>query len=264
MRTESQPELFLIGLGMMIPDHITIQAMQAMSSCAQLYTIVQEPAQMWLPSGSSRQIDVINALEWYVDGRLRTQNYEYVAKTILRSAHIGHSIGYVTYGNPMTYDRVAQNLLNYAKEKGFSVRVVPGISSIDTVLCDLGVDIAPGTQVFEASWFVAYEIAPRVDVPLLLLQVGSFGSLRTHYTTRQDGSSLAELVEYLRRFYPKSHQVSLVRSTNDSHQPFKIRSVAAGDLCEVTAEDLGGASLYVPAQHRPLPNSAALERMTAT
>ena len=164
----------------------------------------------------------------------------------------------------MAYDRVAQNLISYAKELGLTTKVAPGISSLDTVLCDLQVDMAPGIQVFEASWLVACHIQPRVDVSLLLLQAGTFGSLRTHYTKRQDGSSLAELIVYLGSFYPQSHLMSLVRSTGHEDQPAKVRRVSLGNLGEVTADDLSGASLYIPPLVNSLPNETIITRMART
>src|SRR5262249_46008258 len=147
-------------------------------------------------------------------------------------------IGYVTYGNPMSYDRVAQNLLEYAKDVGFSTQIIPGISSLDSVLCDLGIDMAPAIQIFEASWLLACHIPLNIRVPVLLMQMGAFGSLRTHYTKRTNGSSLNELVEYLRLFYPPFHRVSLVRSSGQDGRPSLISQIELEHLCEVSADEL--------------------------
>ena len=264
MKPTSPPDLFLIGLGVMIPGHITMQATHAMSCCAQLYSIVQEPPRLWLPPDRQGQIEVVNALRWYAEGSLRIQNYERVASTIFKAVGRGRPVGYVTYGNPMAYDRVAQNLVNYAKDAGFSVQIVPGISSLDTVFCDLQIDVAPGVQVFDASWLVACQIQPRIDVSLVLLQVGAFGSLRTHYTERQDGSSLVELVKYLSQVYPQSHQVSLLRSTGQEHHQANVRHIALENLCEVTADELSGASMYIPPMENIIPKEEILTRMTDT
>src|SRR5882762_1614603 len=113
MRPTSQPQLLLIGLGVMIPDHITLQATRALSRCTHLYSIVQEPPRSWLPSDRAGQIEVVNVLNWYSEGRLRTENYDRVAESILKTVSNGRTIGYVTYGNPMAYDRVAQNLVSH-------------------------------------------------------------------------------------------------------------------------------------------------------
>jgi uncharacterized protein YabN with tetrapyrrole methylase and pyrophosphatase domain len=263
MEIASQPDLFIIGLGVAIPSHITVQATRAMSRCARLYSIVQDPRRLWLPPENSG-IKVINALEMYVEGSIRIQNYERVARTIVAALDHARPLGYVTYGNPMAYDRVAQNLVHYAKQQGFAVQVVPGVSSLDTVLCDLNVDMAPAIQVFEASWLFACQIQPHVSIPALLMQVGAFGSLRTHYTQRQDGSSLRELMDYLCRFYPGSHPVSLVRSSGQEDRPAHIRRVSLASLCEVTADDLSGASLYIPALEKAKPQSEIISKMEQT
>ena len=261
MPPDSEPDLFVIGLGVMVPGHVTVQATRAMTRCSRLFSIVQEPTHLWLPEDRVGRIDVVNALRWYEEDNLRTQNYDRVARRIFESLSPGQTLGYVTYGNPMAYDRVAQHLADYAREVGFAVQIIPGISSLDTVFCDLQVDLAPGLQVFEASWLVVCQIQPRTDIALLLMQVGVFGSLRTHYTKRQDGKSLSGLADCLLSSYPTSHLVSLVRSTGVEGQPSNIRQVALKDLCTVSSEDLSGASLYVPPVAKSRPNQEILNRM---
>jgi len=114
------------------------------------------------------------------------------------------------------------------------------------MLCDLGVDMAPGIQVYEASWLVAAHIRLEVKVAAILLQVGTFGSLRTHYRMPPVASSLTGLVEYLRRDYSDSHEVFLVRSTGAADQEGHIRETRLGDLCKVATVDLLNCSMYIP------------------
>jgi uncharacterized protein YabN with tetrapyrrole methylase and pyrophosphatase domain len=256
-----QPELFIIGLGVSIPEHVTIQAARALAKCIKVYSIVQEPPSLWLPPDCLEKIEVVNALELYEEGNLRTDNYQHVARAIVGALCKGKSLGYVTYGSPMAYDRVAQNLIEYAAESRFRFQIVPGISSLDTVLCDLHVDMAPAIQVVEASWLFACQIQLHIGIPVLLVQVGAFGSLRTHYRKRSDGASLAELIEYLYNFYPRSHPVSLIRSTGQEGEPARIRHVALERLSAVTADDLSGASLYIPALTQLRPHKALISKM---
>lgn len=265
MSSVAHTHLYLIGLGVMIPEHITQEATRAMSRCALLYSIVQERADVWLPPNSRGTIEVVNALtKWYVEGSLRDENYERAALGIIESLSGERSIGYVTYGNPMTYDRVAQNLLEYCEERDLNAQIIPGISSFDTILCDLRRDMAPGIQLYEASWMVACQVQPRSDVPLLLMQVGAFGSLRAHYTKRKDGKSLTELVDWLSEVYPSSHEVILTRSTGHLDQAASICQVPLGQLVNVSADDLSGASLYIPALRKALPDQDILRRMCST
>jgi len=248
-------------MGVIIPDHVTPQAQHAISRCSQIYAIVQEPSALWIPKGKLGQIKVINALDYYTDGGIRADNYERVAREIIGAASAGNAVGYVTYGNPMSYDRVAQNLVLYAEEAGVVAQVVPGISSLDTIMCDLRLDMAPAIQVFEASWIYICQTEPHTDVPMLLLQVGTFGSLRAHYGSRRDGSSIVELADYLCRYYPRTHSVSLVRSTAAKDQPACVRQVTLENLKNVSAEDLSGASMFIPASRQTNPDPEIFRRM---
>jgi precorrin-2 methylase len=241
-----KPLLSVIGLGVKIPDHATTEAMRAMALCDRIFAVVQEPPAVWLPPSAAGKIPVTNILGLYVEGTLRTQNYDRAAETIFQSVRDGQTIGYVTYGNPLAYDSVAQNLVRRAQQAGTRFQVVPGISSVDTLLCDLGTDMAPGLQVYEASWLVAAQIRLHPTVAAILLQVGMFGTLRTHYRTRPEARSLAELAEYLGRSYPPSHNVFLVRSAGAAGDPPHIKESPLGNLCDVTSEDLLNCSMYIP------------------
>ena len=256
-------DLYIIGLGVALPEHLTNQAIDTMSSCCKLFSIVQEPLAQWLRPEKRANIEVINLLDSYVDGSIRMENYTRAAETVLKATGDGRPVGYVTYGNPMAYDSVAQLIVKRASEFGRSARVLPGISSLDSILCDLQVDLAPAIQVFEASWMMAFEILPRVDTHVILVQMGQFGSYRAHYGHRLDGSALSRLVDHLASVYPKDHRVTLVRSTNSGDHPEKLSSFTLERLIDATAEELSGASLYIPALRQPIPNAAMLAELEA-
>lgn len=257
----SPPKIVIVGLGLIIPDHVTPQAQKILSTCTKIYTIIQEPTILWLPSNPKANRTVVNLLHLYKEGIPRTENYDAAAKIILESCSPRDIVGYVTYGNPAAYDSVAQTLLRAAPQKKIAVELVPGISSLDTILCDLQIDMAPALQVYEASWMLVTKIEPRPGIQVILLQMGSFGSFRTHYSKRRDGSSLADLVSYLVKFYPPTHPVTLVRSTCNIAQPARTRILPLQHLEQATAEDLSGASLWIPAIHTPEAEPALVSRM---
>jgi precorrin-3B methylase len=254
--------VIIIGLGVMVPDHVTPQAVRALYKCSKIYSIVQEPADTWYPRrGAQATPVIINLLASYTEGVQRLQNYEKAAKTVLSDCGPDTIIGYVTYGNPMSYDSVAQTILRDAKKLGVEVEIIPGVSSVDTISCDLAVDIAPGIQVYEASWMLACRIPIRTDVQLLLLQVGSFGSLLTHYSKRRDGSSLGELVSYLLQFYPAAHIGVLVRSTGHAGRPAAFSRLGIERLSLAGPEELSGASLYIPVVEEARVDTDVVSRM---
>src|SRR5947209_3072627 len=100
LSNKPQALLNIVGLGVKIPDHTTLQAMKAMAECSRIYSIVQEPPAVWLPAGTPEPVPVTNVLDMYIEGALRTENYDRVADLIFQSLQETPAVGYVTYGNP--------------------------------------------------------------------------------------------------------------------------------------------------------------------
>ncbi len=260
-KSGTQPLLFIIGLGVNIPDHTTVEASRCMQACRRIYSIVQESPAIWLPEYVGPKPQVVNVMDMYRDGVLRTDNYERAAKTIIDALTETSPVGYVTYGNPLVYDSVAQSLVRYAVQAEIPFRVVAGLSSIDTLLCDLRVDMAPGLQIYEASWLVAAGIELRTDTAAILLQIGAFGSLLAHYHTLPEPASLSGLVSYLGQFYAHSHRCFLVRSSSMRDRLSNVREVEIGNLCKLLTQDIQNASMYVPAVRAVALDEEAVAKM---
>ncbi len=115
--------LYIIGLGVKIPGHRTVEAAHALARYERIYSIVGEAPGLWLPPGLASKIDVRSLLELYEEGALRTGNYDRVAAEILTGFDEAAVIEYVTYGNPFAYDAVAQRLARSVPERGITLRV---------------------------------------------------------------------------------------------------------------------------------------------
>jgi hypothetical protein len=257
----SKPRVVIIGLGVKVPEHTTVEARRAMADCAVIYSIVQQPPKLWLPADRLDKTRVINALDLYAEGAPRAKNYEQVARTIHRSLQSGGNVGYVTYGNPMAFDSVAQHLIRLAGEDNTPFEIIPGISSVDTILCDLNVDMAPGIQIVEASWLVAYKVQLHLNLPVLLLQIGAYGSTQTHYKSPQSARVLSGLSDYLSAFYPATHRGVLVRSAGEPRERVTVLDLSLNELSDLSDDDLGGASFYIPALDVGTPDAAFISEM---
>lgn len=251
-------QLNIVGLGVSVPAHVTREALDVLAASDRMFTVVQEPPDMWLPPSKSPS-SVTNLMDLYVEGAFRADNYQRVSQRIWDALDESVAVAYVTYGNPLAYDSVAQRLAVDAEQHGVNLRVVPGISSVDTLLCDLRTDMAPGLQVYEASWLVAARVVLNVSVPAMLVQLGAFGTLRAQYRQPPGSEVLKPLEEYLSHMYSPSHQVSLVRSGNQ-YSAARIRRVALGELSRVESDDFLGASMFLPALHVPNLDPALLDR----
>jgi hypothetical protein len=124
--------------------------------------------------------------------------------------------------------------------EGFEARMLPGISCVDTIICDLGID--PGTiglQVFLADSFVRFKLIFDKRAGLLLLQP-TYVKADTYEQNLDEG--INELVSMLGEIYGLHHEVVVYKATTGAPV---IRSVP---LSRLGSSGLvrGNASIFVP------------------
>ena len=104
------------------------------------------------------------------------------------------------------------------------VEVFPGISSFDTLLVDIGTDIAfDGIQMYEATDLLLRRRPIQNDVTCVIWQATIVGD-PTYPEGSGQGRAVQAAVEHLRSFYPADHEVTLVMTKTFP----LLRSVVAG------------------------------------
>lgn len=250
-------DIYILGAGVKTPDQLTLETLGALRRCNVVYTIYPLTENECLQLGISGAIRSL----WHLfeASVIRRDTYKMVAETVLKAASLERPVAFLTPGNPIVSDSVAQELLSAGPERGFRVRLLPAVSSLDTVMAVLGFDVSPGLQIYDSSWFVASNIAPCIHIPCLLLQVTTFGTWFSTMGRRLRAGALIELRDYLLRFYPSDHVIVFVQSgTRFSRK--ETRRVPLGDLGAVHGVIPG--SLYIPRLKEPLPNNDFIARMT--
>lgn len=235
----------VIGAGLAIPNHLTLESLQSLTQAEVLYTILDVSLVRRLPLDFSA-CRVVQMMEFYSQDRPRRANYEEAVVRIVDAVTSGFRTCYLTFGNPVMYDSVTQGLLHVAEEGGFTVRVLPGISFIDTVLIDARVDIGEGVQIHDATALVQQGVSLDPRVTVILAQPGVFenefmleaGNLRT---------SLTRLMGYLRRWYPNEHRISLITSHHLNGADPVVAEMALRDLPSAGLSEGASASLVLPA-----------------
>jgi hypothetical protein len=197
----------------------------------------------------------------YRRDRKRSENYAEATGLVLEAAEAERPIAYLTLGNPVVFDTVAQEILAGARARGWRALVIPGISSVDTVLADLGQEPAPGLQLYEASCFVGAAVKPDTRFACLLMQIGVFGTNYAVIGREPRADALAALKDYLLQFYPCEHVVVLVRSAPNLDRPASIHYVTVGSLDHVAPDSQRGSSLYIPALSVPQLEPGFRDRM---
>ena len=247
-------DVALIGLGVRNVAHITLEALETLKKCKRGFVVSadQQAVDDFRTSVSSflRDGESLPPLESltraYRKDRERIKNYSEAGSIVLDALEAERPIAYLTPGNPVTFDRVAQEILQGTRERGLSAFVVPGISSVDTILVDLQQELAPGMQIYEASWFVGMKVRPDPRLSCLLLQTTLFATNYPVIGRKPRTDALAPLKEYLLQFYPPEHLLVFVRSGGGWNDPASVYPVALKSLDDIPAGFQLGASMYIP------------------
>jgi precorrin-6B methylase 1 len=94
---------------------------------------------------------VVNLEKEYWSGGRDTDIYSMLTEIVLQEAKRGPRVVVVGDGHPAYYDDVTWNIYRKGKRRGFDVRILPAISSIDSMAAHCGLEIdASGLQIFEA------------------------------------------------------------------------------------------------------------------
>ena len=225
-----------------------MEVLDALDACRRVFTLLSDDQTHQLPSELSAKCETV--FRWYRPDRRRSENYAEVTARIMTEVLNGGPIGWLTWGNPRILDSVSENLVRGASEAGRFVTVLPAVSSIDTVLVDVGHDPADGLLIVEATSIVVNQTPILPMVAVLLLQPGVFGTHYPRLTAESPKADLARLRSYLLKYYAPDHRGAFVSS---SPSPFSAASVywsPIGDLPDVPPEALRSSTLYIPAATR--------------
>ncbi len=174
---------------------------------------------------------------FFENGTSRRESYERIVEEILAPARSGMRVCAAFYGHPGMFVLPAGEAIRRAQSEGIPAKMLPGVSSLDCLFADLGVDpAAAGLQTYEATDFLqrAPTLEPRAG--LVLWQVGVVAS--------QD-----ELAEALESWYPKDHEVIVYEASSYPGVPPRAESLALERLEH--AELTPRSTLYVtPLQPR--------------
>lgn len=201
----------------------------------------------------------------YEPGKNRMPTYHKMAAEVV-SAAIGHPpVCLATYGHPWVYCQPTTLITQAAPLLGLRVEVFPGISALDTLLVDLGTDIADhGVQMYEASDLLIRRRPIQNDVACVIWQPTVVGD-PTYPSREYPAEQFKPLQDYLLRFYPADHEASLVTSKTHPLMRSVVKRLRLDDL----AAELEGVpdvgTLYIPPLlERPVEDTELLETMITT
>ena len=266
------PDIFIVGLGITAVQHVTREAEEAMRRSRKVFFVddgfgIEEYI-------ASLGTEPVPLMYLYDEGRERRETYVEMAALVLDGALDDPPVSFASYGHPQVYVYPTQLVRAGAAALELGVRVLPGVSALDTILIDLDFDPGPrGLQMYEATDALARRRPLQPDVPCLLWQVSA---IETGLYTRQRGNAarFERLQEYLLTIYPAEHPVTMVLSASYQLLDAWRETFPLGELADKLAGGLQAGTLFIPpAEVRPVSDPQVLrdaydrqhlERITAS
>lgn len=250
-------DISIVGLGIVVGLQVTKEAEFALRDAEEvLYLDSGFGATEYLTSVCKRLTDLRPLA--YREGESRHAAYDQMSAAVLESALHHPPVVFAVYGHPQIYVYPTEQIVAASACLGLTVKVIPGISSLDTMIIDLGIDPGlDGLQMYEATDLLARGRPLQSDVPCLIWQVGVVGT-RLYSERRSLPERFVPLTQHLAKFYPREHSVRIVCSTDHPLIRSDITECALGELPSRLPEVSPVASLYIPPTHaRPLSDEMA-------
>lgn len=238
-------EIYICGLGIQSVWHLTRETEAAFRRSKEiLYLPAGYGVDEYLAQMAPRTTNLHRIA--YREGVSRLRAYDAMTAAVLDAAIDHPPVSFAVYGHPLVYAYPPQQILAAAPFLNLRVRVLPAISSLDTMLVDLNLDPAmQGMQMYEATELLVRRRPLQPDVPCLIWQVGAVET--SLYSEHKSAPGrFTRIRSYLLQYYPPDHEVVAVYSSTHPLVQSRMDRFALGDI-EHRADELHqGLTLYLP------------------
>jgi hypothetical protein len=250
--------LTVVGMGMRAGLHMTVETRLAIEQAKRVLYLVADP----VSEACIRKLNPNAESVWrmYQTGKPRIEIYETIIAKILDELESAGDLCVAFYGHPGVLSHPAWESIRRARATGRRARMLPAISTEDTMFADLGIDIGrAGLQSFEATRFLYYKYNFDTSAGLLLWQVSVLGETDWNPPHAGVRPRLEVLTNYLMKSYGPEHEVYLYHASEFPTSRSLIERVALRDLPR--AEFISISTLYIPPRGQPETNEENLEEL---
>jgi hypothetical protein len=240
----SNVDLYLLGSGIRGTLQFSRETIQALSSCRIAYVLHDDL--MVHAYVRSLGAQVIDLAEQYTGRTERAEVYHEISRILVEEAARGPGVAFLVHGHPLFLVSATEYTLELARERALRVEMLPGVSSFDTLLCDLQVDYGYALQMYDTTTLLEHGWAPNPRVPMLLFQLSTTLNARV-VEGDPDPEVLRPIVDLLAKTYGPDHRCVLVHSGAHLLETTERRDVAIAELIEHAGGELWRRpTLYVP------------------
>lgn len=154
---------------------MTYEVQSVIQQCDCVIYLVNDPAmKRWISENSKKSISLDSV---YFGFEQRRDAYEALCHETIRIARQYESACFVTYGHPLFLSNLTEKVVAKIENEllPISIDILPGISSLDALFCDLRLDPVGGLQAYEATDFINNSYLINANSHLILWQIGVVG-----------------------------------------------------------------------------------------
>jgi hypothetical protein len=263
MNTNKHPhDVAIVGLGLSGIHQLTREAEETIRRSKHLFvTDTAEGVVDYLKTlcGKVTQLAVRREL-----GLHRMLIYRRMASEVVSAALEESPVCFATYGHPTMYCYPTTLIQRAAQILDLRTVVLPGISSLDTLMSDLGIDPGvDGLQVYEATDILIRHRPLQPDVGCVIYQAPIVLEADNRLPGKQGHDNLRLFQSYLLKFYPPHHTALFVLSKTHPLLQSIAQRIRIDRLADVLSKNTNLGTLYIPpVHHRAIAEKELAERMT--
>lgn len=246
--------LVVVGSGMQASAHLTPDARHFIERADRVLYIVADPLTEAAIHKLNRKAESL--APFYGIGKPRLKTYKEMVDRTLQLVRAGKRVCVAFYGNPGLFASPGHVAIRMARDEGFYAEMLPGISTLDCLIADLGVDPAAGLQSQEATAFLLRGAKCDPHNALVLWQLGGLGDIAYN---EPSAKHLPILSKALASIYGAEHRLVLYEAAVLPGQRFRAETVAIKQLPK--AEVSHATTLYVPPLDAPPIDKKMLRRL---
>lgn len=251
-------DIYIVGTGIVPAFHLTREAEAAIRSSTEvMYVDRSFGIEEFLSSICPNVTDLAESS--YAIGEERIDAYRLMATRVIEAAMNNPPVTFALYGHPLVYSLPPFIVKTAAEALGLRVKVMAGISSLDTLFVDLNIDpCTHGIQMYEATDLLLRKRPIQPDVPCVIWQVGTVES-RLYSESKSLPQRFLAFKNYLLNYYASDTIVTALYSASLPLIPPSIREFKIENM-EDNADFLHqGVTLYIhPATARPVADEMML------
>jgi precorrin-6B methylase 1 len=250
-------DITIVGAGLLATRHLNGAADDAIRSarvvfCSTTNTGVAEHVRALNPTAAIR----FSEENEYRLRMYRPDMYRRMAQVVVDAAREGPGVIMLAPGSAVVVDLVTQLVLDGARDAGLRVRILPGVSSIESVLAEVEYDVSDGLQVVLAQRLVLHHLELNPSIASIVLQPAYYDTLFFAGAPRSAAGRFDALEQHLARTLTRDAPMALVVTPTELDAAAGVFWFRLGSFARLHRALSPRHTLFIPPE-RPAPADEA-------